>query len=67
MGSDLANRPSDNEPINRDSSVSDKSKDSSRINGVWKSGSNCEIKNVNRRPVLSRQHDNLEVSSETGI
>ena len=39
MGSDLAHRPSENAPTNCDSS-SEKSNDSPRMSGVWKSGSN---------------------------
>lgn len=42
MGSDLAKRPSESAPTNRDSSESEKSSDSSRIRGVWNSGSNCK-------------------------
>jgi len=40
MGSDLAHRPSENAPTNCDSSESEKSNDSPRMRGVWKSGSN---------------------------
>lgn len=42
MGSDLARRPSEKAPRNCDSSGSEKSNDSSRINGVCNSGLNCK-------------------------
>ena len=41
IGSDLAHGPSENAPTNCDSSESEKSNDSPRMRGVWKSGSNC--------------------------
>jgi hypothetical protein len=40
MGSDLAHRPSEYAPTKCRSSESEKSNDSPRIRGVWKSGSN---------------------------
>lgn len=42
MGSDLARRPSEKAPRNCDSSGSEKSNDSSRINGVCNSELNCK-------------------------
>lgn len=59
MGSDLAKRPSESAPANRGSSESEKSNDSSRIKGVWKSGSNCV------RISLSNPLDNSKVKVET--
>lgn len=50
MGSDLAKRPSESAPANRDSSESEKSNDSSRIKGVWKSGSNCHTQDKYEEP-----------------
>ena len=50
MGSDLAKRPSENAPRNCDSSGSEKSNDSSRINGVCNSGLNCKAPGVSPWP-----------------
>jgi len=52
----LANRPSEKAPANRVSSVSESSNDSSRINGVWKSGSNCYVQCVNDEKPHARIH-----------